>query len=125
MREEDINVIERFIIFLYYDDSNCFSVDLAQYEIFNYQQNMEIQSFLPIGEALIQHIHKSAYVSGYIWGRANSLYKTDESLSRNYTWNISSDKVLCTWISPNNIPLLKNLAKKAFKKCGCRLKCKM
>ena len=37
---------------------------------------------------------------------------------------ISSDKILCTWLSPNNTPLPDNLAKIAFKKCGCRLKCK-
>ena len=64
---------------------------------------------------------KSAYVFGLIWGRANLTYKTDESPS-NWTW--SRDKMLCTWISPNNTTLPENLAKIAFKKCCCRLKCK-
>ena len=47
LRDEGINVIEKFIISLYYDDFNCFSIDLAGYEIFKYWQNMDLQS-LPL-----------------------------------------------------------------------------
>ena len=71
LREEDVNVIENFIISLHYDDCNCFSVDLARYEIFKYRQNMDIRSLPPTRDALIQHMHKSACVSGHIWGRSN------------------------------------------------------
>ena len=95
LREEVINVIERFIISLYYDDCNCFSIDLAQYEISKYQQNMDIGSLPPTRDVLIQHINKSAYVSGHIWGRTNLPNKTDDS-SSNWIWSISSEKVLCT-----------------------------
>ena len=45
LREGDINVMERLIISLCYDDSNCFSIDLARYKIFKYRENMEIQSY--------------------------------------------------------------------------------
>ena len=38
---------------------------------------MDIQSLPPTRDALIQHIHKSAYVSVLIWGRANLLNKTE------------------------------------------------
>ena len=68
LREEDINVIEKFIISLYCDHCNCFSIDLARYKIFKYRQNMNIRSLPPTRDALIQHIHKSAYVSGLIYG---------------------------------------------------------
>ena len=91
-REEYINVNEKFIISLYYDDCNCFSVNLARYEIFKYQQNMDIQSLLSTRDALIQHIHNSAYVSGLIWGRENLPNKTDK-LPSNCTWSISSHKI--------------------------------
>ena len=87
--EEDINVIEKFVISLYCDDCNCFSIDLGRYEIFKYRQHMETR------DALIQHIHKSAYVSCHIRGRANLTNKTDE-LPSNWTWSMSSDKILCT-----------------------------
>ena len=113
LREEDIYVIEKFIIPLYCDDCNCFSIDLARYEILKYQQNVDIQSLLPTRDALIQHIPKSAYVSGHIWGSTNLTNKTDESPS-NWTWSVSSDKILCTWISPNNTPRPENLVKIDF-----------
>ena len=58
---------------------------------------MDIQCLLSTRDALIQHIHKSAYVSGHMWDRANFPNKTDESPS-NWTWSITNDKILCTWI---------------------------
>ena len=77
LREEDFNVIEKFIISLYYGDWKCFSVDLVRYEIFKYRQNMNIRSLPPTRDTSVQHIHKSAYVSGHIWGRANLPNKTE------------------------------------------------
>ena len=40
LREEEINVTERFITSLCYDDFNCFTTDLAWYEIFKHWKNM-------------------------------------------------------------------------------------
>ena len=45
LREGDINVMERLIISLCYDDSSCFLIDLARYEILNYLKNMEIKFY--------------------------------------------------------------------------------
>ena len=53
---------------------------------------MDIRSLPPTIDALIQHVHKSAHVSGHIWGRANLPGKTDDSPS-NWTWSISNDKI--------------------------------
>ena len=64
---------------------------------------------------LIQHIHRSAYVSGHILVRANLPNKYDE-LPWNWISSISSDRILCTWLSPSNTTLPENLAKIAFKK---------
>ena len=69
--------MKKFIISLYCDDCNCFSIDLTRHEIFKYRQNMDIRSLPPTRDALIQHIHKSAYVSGHIWGRENLTNKTE------------------------------------------------
>ena len=80
-------------------------------------------SILTINKSSFNAAYKLAYVSGHIWGRANLPTKTDESLS-NWTWSISSEKILCTWLSPNNALVSENLTKMAFKKYGCRLKCK-
>ena len=60
--------MKKFIISLYCDDCNCFSIDLTRYEIFKYRQNMDIRSLPPTRDAL---------VSGHIWGRENLTNKTE------------------------------------------------
>ena len=70
----------------------------------------------PTKDVLIQHIQKSACVSGHIWDRSDLPNKTDEP-SSNWTCSTNSNK-----ISPNNTPLPENWVKIAFKKCHSRLK---
>ena len=114
--------MERFIISLCYDFVMLFSWFGS---VWNLQvSKMYGDSILSTTKrALIYHIHKSAYVSGHILSRSNLPNKTDGSLS-NWTWNISSDKVLYNWHSPNNTSLPENLAYIVFKKCDSRLKSK-
>ena len=46
LREKDINLIERFIISLYHDNCNYFSIGLAWYRIFKHPQNIFTRSLL-------------------------------------------------------------------------------
>ena len=73
LREEDINVIERLIISLCWDDFTCFSIDLARYEIFKHRPKYVYLT----KDVSLQHAHKSTCVSGHIWGRSNLRNKTD------------------------------------------------
>ena len=123
LSDEALHVVERFIVSLYTNEpSYPSSIDLARYEIFKYRGNLEMRSLPPTRDALVQHIHKAAYVSGYIWGRSHLTNTTDEPLS-NWTWNLSGGKICCVWLSSNTSPLSEDLSKKAFRKCGCRKKC--
>ena len=54
-----------------------FQLILARYEVLKYRYLI----FTPTRYALNQHIHKSAFAFGRIWGRANLPNKTDESSS--------------------------------------------
>ena len=103
-------MIEKFIISLYWNDCNCFSIDLAWYEIFKYRQNMDSRSLPLTRDVLMHYIHKSAYVSRHIWGGANLPNNTDESLS-NWTWSIRNDEIFYTGTSANNILFLQSLVK--------------
>ena len=55
----------------------AFPLILARYEVFKYRHLI----FTPTRHALNQHMHKSAFVFGHIWSRANLPSKTDESSS--------------------------------------------
>ena len=68
LRKEDINVIEN----VFYN---------MMIGIFFQLVLLGMRSSSPVRDALIQHIHKSAYVSGHIWCKANLPNKTNESPS--------------------------------------------
>ena len=69
LAEENLKVIELFVVSLYVTESDVSSsVDKAKYQILKYCGNYESRSSLPTRDALIQHVYKAAYVSGYIWG---------------------------------------------------------
>ena len=121
LEEDDISAIEQFIISLYTDNSIP-SIDLARYDIFKYKGNRDLRALPPTRDALVQHIHKAAYVASHIWSRANLPNTSDEPPS-NWTWKISEGKFSCMWLSPNNTSLPETLFKKTFNKCGCRSNC--
>ena len=76
---EDLQVIESFVISVYDfepDISSC--IDVARYEIYKYRGNSNINPLPPARDALIPHIHKAAYVSGYIWGMSHVPNTTEE-----------------------------------------------
>ena len=69
LAEENLKVIELFVVSLYVTESDVSSsVDKEKYQILKYCGNYESRSSLPTRDALIQHVYKAAYVSGYIWG---------------------------------------------------------
>ena len=93
--DEDVKVVEAFIISLYDsepDISPC--INEARYEIFKYRGNADIRCWPPTKDALIHHIHKAAYVSGYIWGMAHLPNTTEESPTI-WTWSVVDNRIDC------------------------------
>ena len=79
LAEENLKVIESFVVSLYVTESDISSsVDIARYQTFKYCKNSEIRSLPPTRDALIQHIHKAAFVSGYIWETSHIPARTKE-----------------------------------------------
>lgn len=67
---------------------------------------MKIRSLPPIQDALVYHIHKSAYVSGYLWERVHLPNMTCKPLPK-WTWVVGGEKILCIWLSPSKITFSK------------------
>ena len=90
--EENLKLIESFVVSLYVPELDILSsVDRGRYQIFKYRGNSEIRSLPPIRDALIQHIHKAAYVSGYIWGTSHITARTKESPT-NWTRSFTNNR---------------------------------
>ena len=78
LRDEHISKVEAFIISLCDIVDESASIDFVRYQIFNYRGNFDVKSLPPTKDALVHHIHKSAYVAGYVWGRAHIPIKTEK-----------------------------------------------
>ena len=119
LAEESLKVIESFAVSLYVTESDISSsVDIVRYQIFKYRGNSEIRSLPPTQDVLIQHIHKAAYVSGYIWGTSYVQARREESPT-NWTWSFTDNQIKCQWLLYDHCLITENLDKTVFKKCGC------
>ena len=119
LAEKNLKVIESFVCSVYVTEQDISpSADIARYQIFKYRGNSEMRSLPPTRDALIQHIHKAAYLSGYIWGRSHKPARTEESPT-NWTWSFTDDRIKCQWVSYDHCLITQNLNKTVFKKCGC------
>ena len=99
------------------------SIDTARYQIFKYRGNSDIRSLPPTKDALVHHIHRAAYVAGYIWGRSHIPIKTEEPTT-NWKWVVKDEKLKCKWVSYDHGSATDSLGNTVFKKCGCRKGCK-
>ena len=65
---EDIAVIERFVVLMYSRTSPYQTVNEARKHMFSYG-NRQIDKIPPTHSALVQHILRAVYQSGHIWGQ--------------------------------------------------------
>ena len=86
----------------------------------SFRGNSKIRLLPPTRDALIQHIYKAAYVSGYVWGTSHIPARMKESPA-NWAQSFIGTRIKCIV----ELPLItQNLNKTVFKKCGCRKGCK-
>ena len=124
LAEENLKVIEWFALSLYATVPDIsWSVDIGRYQISKDRDNSEIRSLPPTRDALIQHIHKVTYVSGYIWGTLHIPTRTEKSPLK-WTWSFTDNRIKCQWVSYDHCLITQNLNKAVSKKCGCRKDCK-
>ena len=121
--EEYLQAIERFVISVYDRSLKVDLIDSVRFEIFKFKGDFDIRSIPPTSNALRLHIHRAAYISGWIWGLSHIPESTLESP---YQWGWSKDgeigsvKVIWTNYNPE---LAISTFKKSFNKCGCRTNC--
>ena len=119
LAEENLKVIESFCSF-----SICHRIRYiiicwySKVSNFQYRGNSEIQWLPPARDVLIQHIHKAAYLSGYIWEIPYILARTEESPT-DWTWSFTGNRVKCQWVLYDYCLITQNLNKTVFKKCIC------
>ena len=86
--------------------------------MFKYKGDFEVCSLPPTKDALMFHIHRAAFVSGWLWGNSHIPKITTESPQR-WGWNLINNIFVPQWTEKTSTLIFK----KAFKKCGCRKIC--
>ena len=111
--KELMPLFEQFIIFMYDKTSTCSSVDEARKDLFT-RKGRSIDLIPPTSAALLQHVKRSAYQAGHVWGQA---LVSSPALPTPAEWGWSK-------ISEEWHPLWSTLQQASvscmeFMKCGC------
>ena len=115
LAEEKLKVIESFVVSLFVTELDISSsVNIARYQIFKYRVNSEMRLLAPTRDALIQHIHKAAHVSGYIWETLHIPTGTVKSPT-NWTWSFTDNRIKSQWVSYDHYLITQNLNKTVLK----------
>ncbi len=114
----DISVIERYVISLYSTSCTLTDVNLARQKIFA-QTSRTFEYLPPSKAALIEHIKRTTYQAGYIWGQSLIAEQVLPSPSL-WGWVASEFGWLPFWTTlPRAAKALEVLVK-----CGCTTNCK-
>ena len=117
--EESIQKLERYVVLLYDRTSNKQSVDKARKDLYT-KKLRDIENIPPTRAALIEHIKRSAYIGGFLWGQCMTPRPEMPCPS---SWGYKFNE-----ISENWEPFWSSLpdaaqASRELKKCGCKTAC--
>lgn len=116
--DEDVSVIERFVILMYSRTSQFHNVNAAWKQMFLYG-NRQIDKVPPSHNALYQHILRAVYQSGHIWVQMLLRNPAMPSPSE-WGWTKLSDNWIPLW---STLPEASKCCQELIK-CSCKALCR-
>ena len=118
IHDDWMQALERYVVLLYNRTSSCLTVDEAWKQLFT-RKSRRLDSIPPTRDALLQHVKRTAYQAGHIWGQALIASPLVPS-PRHWGWITDSGTTL-TEITKSYQELVKCGCKKGCRGgCGCR-----
>lgn len=115
--DEDISMLERFVILMYDRSSSATDIDSVRLDLFARKQRA-YDAIPPTRAALVEHVKRAAYQAGCIWGQCTEKEMTTESPS-DWGWKECDGQWKICWTS---LPAVAESCKE-LTKCGCKLDC--
>jgi hypothetical protein len=116
--EQDLAVIEMFIVSLYDRSSLVASVDEARFHMFARKQRA-FDAIPPTKDSLIQHIKRASYQAGCVWSQ--TLDSTIKEISPSeWGWKLQDGAWTIIW---SNLPPIADACKQ-LTKCSCKQECR-
>ena len=112
--EDVMLIIERFVILLYDKTSTCTDIDKARQTLFTKRTN--VKAIPPTRAALEQHVKRTVYQGGYVWGQsliANPVLPSPTS----WGWMKTSDDLYVP-----NWTILPEASKACYELVSCKCK---
>lgn len=117
IEEDEMRILERFVILMYDRSSTVDSVDDARLDLFA-RKLRPYEAIPPTRAALIQHTKRAAYQAGWVWAQACLSQPKVESPA-DWGWEKIGDEWKVFWTTKT--PIAKNCEQ--LTKCGCQSVC--
>ena len=106
-----------FVVVMYDRSSDFAQVDECRLDLFARKQRM-FDSIPPTSTSLLQHVKRSVYQAGWVWGQAERAQQDLPSPS-DWGWKLSNDQwdILWTTLEPLSASCRELI------KCGCKTGC--
>ena len=120
VEDDDLAVLEKFVITMYDRSSTATSVDEARLDLFARKQR-PYESIPPTQAALLQHVNRAAYQAGCIWSQSTVCQPETESPD-DWGWK-EQDGINGGWTPCwMKIPPIAESCQQ-LTKCGCKYQC--
>ena len=116
--DEDYRVLEKIVITMYDKNSTMDKVEEVRLDMFARKQR-SYDAIPPTNAALKQHIKRSAYQAGCIWGQA-TMCKMQTENPANWGWQKHDNAWQVVW---STLPPIAQSCQQ-LTKCGCKLECR-
>ena len=121
--DDDIQILEQFVVILYDRSSAVKNVNEARLDLFAHRQK-SYEMIPPTGSALIEHTKRAVYQAGHVWGQSLILEPALPSLKQ-WGWKEDDHNWQPNWKSlPTVAASCQELAKCGCKKRSCSGNCK-
>ena len=118
LSESCLAAVERFVVLLYDRASTTGSVNSTRKQLFT-QKGRTLENIPPTHDALMQHIKRSVYQAGHVWGQC---LLTDPALPDpgNCGWTLVNNEWQPLWIT---LPIAAGCCQELLR-CACKTGCK-
>ena len=118
LNDNDIGIIQMYVVSLYDRSSPVASVDEARFDMFARKQR-SFDAIPPTKASLIQHTKRAAYQAGCIWAQALTC-SMEEINPSDWGWTLKDNVWTVCW---SELPPIAESCKQ-LTKCGCKQDCR-
>ena len=118
LNDNDIGIIQMYVVSLYDRSSPVASVEEARFDMFARKQR-SFDAIPPTKASLIQHTKRAAYQAGCIWAKALTC-SMEEINPSDWGWTLKDNVWTVCW---SELPPIAESCKQ-LTKCGCKQDCR-